>query len=143
MISRTKKTEKIVKFFYSIRNNFVYSLRDILAEHGITPAQRVIMSVINKKKSPKMKDLSEILGISGSATTQLLKALEKKGIIARKEDERDRRISKISISKKGEILLNKIKKKEIKIIDSFFVNLNEKELENFINLIKKLIIKQI
>lgn len=64
-------------------------------------SQSRVLAVIKKHGSITQGELSEILDIRPSSTSELLNKLETKGLIERKPDEKDGRINRITLTDKG------------------------------------------
>ncbi|HEX8974591.1 MAG TPA: MarR family transcriptional regulator [Patescibacteria group bacterium] len=58
--------------------------------------------VFIKAKKPLMKDIADFLGIAPPSATSLVNTLTKTGLVKREQDMHDRRIVRITVTKKGE-----------------------------------------
>lgn len=70
-----------------------------------------VIKFISENEEVKSVDISNFLGISSARMTVLLKKLEKKGIIAKKNCEVDARVVLVSLTEKGLEFAGKIKTK--------------------------------
>ena len=80
------------------------TLLDILngSELAVNPDEFGILSVLVKNESKTMSELAEDLMKDNANMTRMVKGLEEKGSVERKRDELDRRISRVTLTKKGE-----------------------------------------
>jgi DNA-binding MarR family transcriptional regulator len=80
------------------------SLLDILNDSklAVNPDELGILSVLVKKESKTMSELAEGLMKDNANMTRMVKGLEKKGFVERKRDNLDRRISRVSLTERGE-----------------------------------------
>lgn len=71
---------------------------------GITGPQRLVIRIIGRFPSIHAKQLTEILHLHASSLTAVLKRLERRGLIHRRPDERDRRRLRLGLTRKGQAL---------------------------------------
>ena len=79
------------------------SMRHVLRyskESGLSMSQIVALFRVHKAQS-SVSDLSEDLGISNAAASQMLERLVQQDLILRSEDPRDRRVKQIVLTEKG------------------------------------------
>lgn len=138
--TKVKKIDlkKFAELLFSMRGSFLYMMKSVLADFNLTPAQKIGMEIIQGKGFFRMANIAEILGITNSATTQLMNSLEKKGLVTRIKDNSDKRAFKMKISSKGEALLKEIRKREIMAMENYFECLNEFEINIFMKTIEKI-----
>jgi len=68
----------------------------------LTPGQMHAIEIIGHEKSLRMKELAERLGVTTGTLTVTVDRLERKGLLERKPNERDRRSYRIELSEAGE-----------------------------------------
>lgn len=138
--TKVKKVDlkKFAELLFSMRGSFLYMMKSILVDFDLTPAQKIGMEIIQGKGFFRMANIAEILGITNSATTQLMSSLEKKGLVTRIKDDTDKRAFKMKISAKGEALLKEIKKREIMAMEDYFECLSGSEINIFMKTIEKI-----
>ncbi len=84
------------------------SMRNFLAqskETGISMAQFGALISIQRKGSCAVSHISQALGISNAATSQMLERLVQQDLISRAEDPHDRRAKQIEVTPKGRQIL--------------------------------------
>jgi DNA-binding MarR family transcriptional regulator len=86
----------------------------------------------------EIKEIVEKTFSSGGTMTVIIENLSKEGYIMKKQDEKDRRASLISITSKGTYLVEKIFSDHINNLDKVLSILNKDEKENLMSLLKKL-----
>jgi len=92
-----------------------------------------------KNGDPVMpSEIAEKTGVTMSAVTHQVNALESSGLIKRIQSKDDRRVVTITLSKKGIEKVEKIKKEFIHKIKKFSDYLGEKDTRELIRLIKRL-----
>jgi DNA-binding MarR family transcriptional regulator len=105
----------------------------------ITPQQWVVMRIIAHTPDCTVKDIAAQMQITSSAATQLVDKLEQGRFISRKENSKDRRAIHISLSKKTESEVKKLKMQMRSRLTKVFSVLSEKELEQFVTIHKKIV----
>ena len=73
---------------------------------GIHPRQMPILAVLWKEDGCSQKELASQLGVKPPTVTVSIQRLEKIGIIVRKQDEKDQRISRIYLTEEGKAIIN-------------------------------------
>ena len=112
-------------------------LRKIAKDLGLTLSQvQLLLSI--PFSSISMTDLANLLGIDNSTLTRNLNKLEKKGYIKRTKDYYDRRIYKISFSKKGSVKKNIIENKLNEVSIKILSVLNYKDKHDVFQSLEKL-----
>lgn len=71
---------------------------------GITGPQRLVIRIIGRFPSIHAKQLADILHLHPSSLTALLKRLERRGLIRRRPDGRDRRRLLLGLTRQGQAL---------------------------------------
>ena len=123
----------------SIISEFTKSLRTLLQEimflqmgslrtRGITIPKFFLMKFLYYHGRRKTSEISELLGISLPAVSEILNSMENENLIIRTHDENDRRIVAIELSQEGKALVNSLEKHNQGLIEEA---LNSMPVENF------------
>ncbi len=70
-----------------------------VARGGLTAPQQAAMSILVKSGGASLKDLSRELGLAHSTVSGIVDRLQKKGLVERQTDERDRRVTTVVASR--------------------------------------------
>lgn len=81
----------------------------ILKETEIHPRQIPLVGLVAQQEGISQKEISRILGISAPTVAVSIKRLEKAGLIERKTDEKDQRMSRIYLTDQGKEITGKAK----------------------------------
>lgn len=144
MLNRQKIIEEIITNFQAIRRKMMAEslclsnksrMRD---KYRITYSQRELFNIIIQHDGIKMMEISKLLGISNSATTQLVDGLVNSGYLIRESDSEDRRALKIKLSNKSKKNIREIRIQGFKKISGIFEVLNDDELSKFSEFNKKI-----
>jgi len=79
---------------------------------GLTPGELMVLTSIQKEISSngvgmKVSDISSMLNVASPTITQQINNLESHGLVERAADKEDRRVVRISLTEKGEVLVQK------------------------------------
>ena len=96
------------------------------------------MKFIADHDEPKMKDLAEHLSITAPSTTSLVRGLTKSGFVAYAVDRRDRRASRLMLTKKGKAELKKSIARGTRILGRLFSTLSKTELSDFTQMLEQI-----
>lgn len=110
----------------------------IFKKEHITEAQFYVLELLYHKGDLKIKEIVEKTFSSGGTMTVIIENLSKEDLIIKKQDDKDRRASLISITEKGTALVEKIFNNHINNLDKVLSILEKNEKENLIHLLKKL-----
>jgi len=122
--------------------NFVLKHRKImqnyLDETGIYHAQHRLLMEISRNPNASQIDIARLMDISAATIAVSLKKLEKEGYINREKDEDDNRLNKITITEKG----NRVVEQSKQIFDAtdqeVFKDFTEEEKCTLSDLLQKL-----
>lgn len=113
-----------------------------MANEGLLPRgeQAAIMSVGNHMDHPngiRVSDLSRELEVTNAAVSKMLNTLEKKGLIHRTGDGRDRRVVWVRLTVEGETLYHRAIEDQTAFLNRVFRRMGEEELITFLSLWEK------
>jgi DNA-binding MarR family transcriptional regulator len=115
------------------------SLDRVLAPHGITGQQWVILTRCGLPGNTSPADLAEALHITPSAVTKLLDRLETSKLVKRKRSTGDKRFITVLVTKNGQALLLKLPPLVKKVNDSFIAGFSVREKEQLLTLLSRLL----
>lgn len=118
---------QLFELTFQLSKNFKEKMAGFSGASNITILQFMALSFIGKNKMVHVKDIADYFSIEMSTATSLLNKLAKISLITRLEDKNDRRVVKISLSKKGVSLLADAKKIQKKNIKKTLCVLSEKQ----------------
>lgn len=98
----------------------------------------VLLYLLNVKSNVSQSELSEKLGVTMPRIVAVINTLQNKELIEKKLDPNDKRKSIISITNKGKDNIIKKKKDAIKFIENVIKELDEQEIEQYIDISKKI-----
>lgn len=93
-----------------LRDGFLDAVRS-MADHDISVAQLATLMLLDAEGTISVGDLANDLGRSLSATSRLVDQLVQRGIASRREDNRDRRVKRITLTEHGKDLIGRVQRR--------------------------------
>lgn len=103
--------------FWELNKRFNRSLQYLLDPYGLTTSQFEILGSLHMAKSiyghkeVSQVELSKATFIDPMTTSTIIRNLEKKGFVTRKQSKRDSRALNVSLSQKSKQILSELKEK--------------------------------
>ena len=87
-------------FMQVVKLNFKRAY-DLLTKIDIHPGQQHLLMNLKENDGQSLKELAEKLEIKPATATVMVQRMEKSGLVIKKSDEKDQRVSRIFITNKG------------------------------------------
>jgi DNA-binding MarR family transcriptional regulator len=112
----------------------------VAAKYGLTTAMGFVLINIDADEGTPATKIAPMLGLESRSLTRMLKTMEEKNLIFRKQDENDKRsvrihltadgvigqnISKVTVRTFNEMVRDKVSKKELKTFFSVITKINQ------------------
>ena len=94
---------------------------------------------VGDEEHPTMRDIAGYLRVTAPSATAIVEALAKDGLLSRREDPKDRRLVRLSLSKKGEGMLKKTFSTRLKALRGILGTLDAEDTRQFIKILSILI----
>ncbi len=133
------KWREIISTFIRIRQVFSQQHECSFEKKLTTMLQFEALNYVDTTEGNTMNGLAGYLKTSLSSTTQLIKRLTKLGLVKRTNDPADRRIIRLSITPKGKMEQERVKKNIETKMTRIFSKVSEKDLMNLIRIQKKIV----
>ena len=132
----------IEKLFVSYRETFSDS-KKILDKYSIGIAHHKVIHLLSMYEGISISELLKRLKVTKQSLNRVLKDLIKLEIIIFKKDDQDTRIKHVFLNEKGKKIFNEIFILQKKRIYNALLNSTSNEVNNFNNVIKKIINEKI
>lgn len=100
--------EKIAGLIYNLRRKCALKDLYFVQRAGITPAEYNCLLQFFDRRTLGMKEIGASLGITPAGVTRIVSELEKRGILERRIDPRDRRSINVLLTRKGGKIVDEI-----------------------------------
>jgi DNA-binding MarR family transcriptional regulator len=101
--------EPLSEAFWSVARQLRETSRRALAPWDITPAHLRALTVLTQHGVMRLSELSDHLHIAPRSTTEVVDALESRGLIQRRPDPADRRATLVELTEHGASVLEAIR----------------------------------
>ena len=122
---------------YAVANKILRRYQPLLKELDLTYTQYIAMMVLWEKEKVNEKDLVKALYLKANTLTDMLRKMQKKGLVMIEKDTADKRNITISLTDKGRRLKEKAVNVPKTIIDEHWLSIEE--YETFRSLLRKLL----
>ena len=109
-----------------------------LARSGLTMSMWFFLRALSKQDGLAQSQLMERAGLMQPATSASLKQMERKGLILRKDDPGDRRMSRVYLTDKAKRLLKKLFPAAARIREKAVVEFTAQELDVLREMLKRM-----
>ncbi|WP_024621077.1 MarR family winged helix-turn-helix transcriptional regulator [Metaclostridioides mangenotii] len=109
-----------------IRTHFIRSHNE-LEKLGLYPGQPQILLSLSKRDGQSQRELAEIRSVKPSTNTVMLNRMEKAGLIEKRKDSEDQRITRIFLTAKGSGVCHKLKELQKELEEESFKGFSKEE----------------
>jgi DNA-binding MarR family transcriptional regulator len=95
----------ISQFRRTVVREFVLGIITTFGDFDFSLPQMATLLLLDEEGELTIKQIAELVGRSVSATSRLLDQLVERGMVSRREDERDRRAKRVAITESGQALI--------------------------------------
>lgn len=106
---------------------------------NLTPEQFLTIDILWNQGAMSQTALSEAMQKDKNSITKLIDALEKKELVQRVQDKSDKRSNTVFLTEKAEKMKHYTKQFGVSMLDELFCDIDEKELQSFLETLKKMI----
>lgn len=113
---------------------------DRLQEHGInvTPEQYLVLDILWDRQSLSQQNIADIIQKDKNSVTKIIDSLEKKNLVNRVVDQKDRRINKIELTAEGLALEKITTEVAINFMNDVVKDIDNQDLDKFVEVMRKL-----
>lgn len=129
---------KAMIVFFKAYKEVVEAVKEDVKKYDFDINEFSVLEVIYHKKCLSVQEIKDKILVANSSLTYILDKLEKKELILRIKDEKDKRVYYVELSEKGKKISNKIFSEHYEVMKKYFCIFTEEERDNFIYLMKKL-----
>ncbi|MDE9828715.1 MarR family winged helix-turn-helix transcriptional regulator [Staphylococcus delphini] len=136
-----QRTETALKTLIGLKrtNDMIdHIIRSDVKSYGLSVTAFAVLELLYNKGEHTIQRIQERILIASSSTTYVINSLENKGYLQRRQCTKDRRVSYISLTDKGQQLMDNIFPKHTKAIEKAFSILTDEELATLQQTLKTL-----
>ena len=113
---------------------------DRLQQNGInvTPEQYLVLDILWEKQSLSQQNRADIIQKDKNSVTKIIDSLEKKNLVNRVVDQKDRRINKIELTQEGLALEKITTEVAIKFMNDTVKDIDNQDLDKLVEVMRRL-----
>ena len=125
--------DRLIYLVFTAQQKLKTYLNNTLNSEGVTvtPAQAAILFLLREKDGQSMSELSHVLSMDNSTVTGLVDRLQKSGLVTRRANPDDRRISLIRITPQGVEEIKKARPVITRVNEQIKAGLSDQEINTF------------
>ena len=128
-----------INFLLTISQHEVFLIfSEHLAEFGITPGQYGVLACLWKNETLTPKEIATILRVENSTISGVLDRMQKRGLIDRILDPKNRRSIRVKPTEAGMAIREPVQQKIEELNDMVFKDFTPKEREDALNLLTRI-----
>lgn len=112
-------------------------LKKDMQSYGLNPTEFTVMEVLYSKGEQPIQMIGNKVLLASSSITYVIDQLEKKDFVERKVNEKDRRVTLVSLTNKGQEMMEDIFPQHSNVISDLFGDLTDEELVQLRETLKK------
>lgn len=137
MSNRTTNSLKALTVLMRSSQHVQESIKRSISNFGLNPSEFGVLELLYHKGEQPIQNIGKKILLASSSLTYVIDKLESKGLVSRKPCETDRRVIFTSITEDGRKLMDEIFPLNEKDIEEIFQALEPSELEQYVELVKK------
>jgi DNA-binding MarR family transcriptional regulator len=130
--------ETLPEAFWSVARQMRHTSQETLAPWDITPAQLRALRVLMRRGVMRLSELSDHLHIAARSATEVVDALETRGLVERRADPDDRRATLVEVTEHGTGVLDAIRAARGTEAERAFDRLSPTDRANLARILRKL-----
>lgn len=113
---------------------------DRLQQNGInvTPEQYLVLDILWEKQSLSQQNIADLIQKDKNSVTKIIDSLEKKNLVNRVVDQKDRRINKIELTQEGLALEKLTTEVAINFMNDTVKDIDNQDLDKLVEVMRKL-----
>jgi DNA-binding MarR family transcriptional regulator len=134
----TDGDETLSEAFRSVARQLRDTSQETLAPWDITPSHLRALRVLIRHGALRMSELSDHLRIAARSTTEVVDALEARGLVERRPDPDDRRATLVEVTEHGTRVLDAIRSARGTEAERIFDRLSQTDRAHLARILRKL-----
>jgi DNA-binding MarR family transcriptional regulator len=130
--------ETLSEAFRSVARQLRNTSQEFLAPWDITPSQLRALRVLTRHGVIRLSELSDYLHIAARSTTEVVDALEARGLVERRPDPGDRRATLVEVTEHGASVLDAIRVASGTEAERAFDRLSQTDRAHLARILRKL-----
>ncbi len=130
--------ETLPEAFWSVARQLRETSREALAPWDLTPSYLRALRVLRRHGVMRLSELSERLRIAPRSTTEVVDALQSRGLVERRPDPADRRATLVEVTEHGASVLDAIRAARGTEAERVFGRLSQADRADLVRILRQL-----
>jgi DNA-binding MarR family transcriptional regulator len=130
--------ETLAEAFWSVARRLRHLTHDTVTPLGVTPGQARALGMLRRHGGMRLSELSNHLRIAPRSATEVIDALQDRGLVARSVDPADRRAVVVDLTGPGAELATGIRAARAAEAEAFFGRLSTADRESLARILREL-----
>jgi DNA-binding MarR family transcriptional regulator len=130
--------ETLSEAFWSVARQLRHTSQETLAPWDITPSHWRALRVLMRHGVMRLSEVSDQLHIAARSTTEVVDALETRGLVARRPDPDDRRATLVALTEHGTSVVDAIRAARGTEAERAFGRLSQADRADLARILRKL-----
>jgi DNA-binding MarR family transcriptional regulator len=130
--------ETLAEAFWAVARQLRHLTHDIVTPLGITPGQARALGVLRRHGGMRLSDLADHLRIAPRSTTEVIDALQERGLVERSPDPADRRATLVAVTSEGDRVGAAVRAARSAEAEGFFGRLSEADRDTLARILGSL-----
>jgi DNA-binding MarR family transcriptional regulator len=130
--------ETLPEAFWSVARQLRETSREALAPWNLTPSYLRALRVLRRQGVMRLSELSEHLRIAPRSTTEVVDALQSRGLVERRPDPADRRATLVEVTEHGASVLDAIRAARGTEAERVFGRLSQADRADLVRILRQL-----
>lgn len=138
MIPDDPQDQALPELFWSVARSLRHSSRQTLAPWDLSPSHSRALGELLRHGAMRLSQLSDHLHIAPRSTTEVIDALQERGLVERQADPLDRRATLVMLTEHGKEIGDAIRSARMAEAEQIFGTLSETERKQLNRILRKL-----
>lgn len=128
-MARDKEVLRALTILLKSSGSVTNMLKKDMQSYGLNPTEFTVMEVLFNKGEQPIQIIGNKVLLASSSITYVIDQLEKKNLVERKVNEKDRRVTLVSLSEEGNALMEEIFPQHTAVIEEVFSDISDEDLQ--------------
>ena len=137
-MAEDERSDRLAEAFRAVARQLRHQSRETLAPWDIAPSHSRALGVLMHHGVMRLSELSDHLHIAARSTTEVVDALQERGLVERRPDPNDRRATLVALTEEGTRVGEAIRSARDTEAKNFFSVLSETDRTHLARILRKL-----
>jgi DNA-binding MarR family transcriptional regulator len=128
--------DDLADLFWGVARVLRHTTREAFEKWDVTPGQARALGVLTRHGVMRLSELSEHLRIAPRSTTEVVDALEERGLVQRRPDPHDRRATLVAVIERGGRVAEEIRSARRAQAERYFGTLSEDDRAHLVRILR-------